>query len=88
MPSYCLHTLVSVTNFCFELTPGWVVDVGMPHLLIAVQLLTCLEDTLLAIWGSDSVFESLGRVRIFCAGHKSAWKNNKDVCNIFLLSKR
>ena len=45
---------------CLELTPGWVVDVGMPHLLIAVQLLACLENALLALWGSSSGIEQLG----------------------------
>ena len=36
----------------------------MPHLLIGVQLLACLEDTLLVIWGSGSGFENLRRGRI------------------------
>ena len=71
-----LHTkyTLSVTNFCLEFTPGWVVDVGVPHLLIGVQLLVCLEDTLLAIWGSGSGFENLRRGRICCAVH-TAWRN-------------
>ena len=64
-----MYALVSVTNFCLEFTPGWMIDVGVPHLLIAVQLLACLEDTLLVIWGSDSGFENLGRGRIYCAVH-------------------
>ena len=54
-----MYALVSVTNFCLEFTPGWMVDIGVPHLLIAVQLLACLEDTLLGIWGSGSGIENL-----------------------------
>ena len=76
---YYIHALVSVTNFCLEFTPGWVVDVGVPHLLIGVQLLACLKDSLLAIWGSGSGFENLRRGRICCTVH-TAWRINKDVC--------
>ena len=71
---------LSVTNLFLKLTPGWVVDVGMPHLLIAVQLLACLEYTLLAIWGSGSGFENLGKERMCLVVHTSAWRNDKDVC--------
>ena len=43
--------------FCLELIPRRLVDTFMPHLLITVQLLGCLEDALLAVWGSVSGIE-------------------------------
>ena len=43
--------------FCIQLTPRRLVDTVVPHLLINVYFLGCLEDTLLAVWGSVSGIE-------------------------------
>ena len=45
---------VAFPHLCLQFTPGWLVDAGMPHLLIAVKLLACPEDALKAVLGSVS----------------------------------
>ena len=46
--------------FGLEFTPGGLVDVGVPHLLIGIQLLLRPEDTLQGIWDSSVHAEKLG----------------------------
>ena len=38
--------------FCFEFTPGGLVDTVVPHFLVLVHLIECLENALRAIGGS------------------------------------
>ena len=51
---------------------------SVPHLLIAVQLLGCLKDTLQATLGSGSRLENLGKLR-GKTKHIPADRNNKKI---------
>ena len=41
--------------FGLEFTPGGLVDAGVPHLLIAIQLLPRPEDTLQGVWDAEKL---------------------------------
>ena len=46
--------------FGLEFTPGGLVDAGVPHLLVAIQLLPRPEDTSQGVWDNSVHAEKLG----------------------------
>ena len=49
------------TDLVPEFSPGGLVDTGVPHLLITVQLIACLEYTFQTVWHNDICVDQLGR---------------------------
>ena len=68
------HKHASITYFCLEFIPGGLVDVGMPHLLIAVQLLAFTEGALQIVHVNDASVQQLERVRTKSFSSQTSWE--------------